>query len=325
MASSVKAFKHFEQPKKAGVYRRLTCLTGENKGTAYYLLGKRAVIGRSENVDITILDIKASREHAEIILVGNDFIVTDLGSQNGVIVNDLKITQHVLKKGDKIIIGKTVFKYSIIEVKEEVKEEDTSEEDDEDDEDEEDQPKNNFLTLALIVLALASILLMVMGDEKETVTKKRKAPINAEVDDVFAEQYKKRAKENKESKEKLSYYLKRGLREFREGNYFRAITEFESARQWSPNDPLTNFYLRRTKETLNEKIQAYLIKGKRDFKALNYNSAISSYCAVIRLLNENTSQESLKYLTTAKEGIRSIENEMNYEEGEIECISKVKR
>jgi pSer/pThr/pTyr-binding forkhead associated (FHA) protein len=332
MAKAVSIFKHFETPKKAGIYHRLVCLTGKNKGVAYFIMGARAVIGRSEDADIRILDLKSSREHAEIILVGDNYIVTDLGSQNGIVVNDLKITQHVLTNGDKIIIGKTVFKFSRIEVKESPKKsrerEESHEHEETDDEDfSEEQPKNKLLTKLLFGVITASVLMLLFSDTEKPEKTKNKSEVTtvASVDDVFAQQYKKKAKENRESKDKLSYYLKRGLREFREGNYFRAITEFESARQWSPNDPLTNFYLRRTKETLNEKIQTFLIKGKRDIKALNYNSAISSYCAVIRLLNDNTSKESLKYLLTAKEGIKNIELKMNYEEGEIMCISKAKR
>ena len=48
-------------------------------------------------------DIKSSREHAEIAQVGKDYNVTDLESQNSVVVNDLKIKQHTLNEGDKVI------------------------------------------------------------------------------------------------------------------------------------------------------------------------------------------------------------------------------
>lgn len=331
MSRGVSVFKHFEIPKKAGVYHRLICLTGNNKGIAYFINSSRVVLGRSETADIRILDLKSSREHAEIILVGENYIVTDLGSQNGIVVNDLKITQHVLKNGDKIIVGKTVFKFSRLEVKEDDQQVKNNKEelsDVSENEPEEEQPKNKRLILILSIVLLGAFIILGFEDTEPVLQKKQveqTSPGTSDVDGVFAEQYKKKSKQNRENSEKLSYYLKRGLREFREGNYFRAITEFQSAKQWSPSDPLTNFYLRRTKEALNEKIQTFLIKAKRDVKALNYNSAISSYCAVVRLLHENTSSESLKYLLTAKDGIKYIENKMNYEEGEIECISKVKR
>ena len=93
-------------------------LTGLTKGTSFYLEGKRAVIGRSDNVGISILDPKASRQHAEIVKYEDSHIITDLKSQNGVVVNDLKIAQHKLTSGDRVVIGSTVFKYDILNVSE---------------------------------------------------------------------------------------------------------------------------------------------------------------------------------------------------------------
>ena len=110
MPKNVLVLKHFESPKEAGVYFRLVCLTGGNKGESYVLLGNRIVIGRSEKADIRLNDTKASREHAEVTKVGNDWVATDLGSQNGIVVNDKKITQKALTEGDKLIdIGLFVF------------------------------------------------------------------------------------------------------------------------------------------------------------------------------------------------------------------------
>src|SRR5262245_41374587 len=116
MAKNVLVLKHFESPKEAGVYYRLVCLTGGNKGESYVLMGTRIVIGRGEKTDIRLNDAKASREHAEITRVGNNWVVTDLGSQNGVMVNEKKITQHQLSETDKLIIGQTVFKFAKVEV-----------------------------------------------------------------------------------------------------------------------------------------------------------------------------------------------------------------
>ena len=48
----------------------------------------------------------------------------------------------------------------------------------------------------------------------------------------------------------MNIYFQKGLREFREGNYFRAMSEFEHALAWSPSDPQAQFYLRKTQEAL---------------------------------------------------------------------------
>ena len=116
MAKNVLVLKHFESPKEAGTYFRLVCLTGTSKGESYVLSGNRIIIGRGDNADIKLNDTKASREHAEITKVGNNWVATDLGSQNGIVVNDKKVTQSPLNEGDKIIVGQTVFKFAKVEV-----------------------------------------------------------------------------------------------------------------------------------------------------------------------------------------------------------------
>ena len=116
MAKNVLALKHFESPKEAGTYYRLVTLTGSTKGEAYVLMGNRIVIGRGEKVDIKINDAKASREHCEVTRIGDTWVATDLGSQNGVMVNDKKITQQALSEGDKLIVGQTVFKFAKVAI-----------------------------------------------------------------------------------------------------------------------------------------------------------------------------------------------------------------
>lgn len=331
MAAAVKIFKHFDMPKEIGVYHRLICLTGDDKGKAYFLMGKRIVMGRSENCDVTVLDLKSSREHVEIILVGKNYILTDLGSQNGVIVNDLKVKQHALSNGDKVIIGKTVYKFSRVEVKEskdnlikkQKERKKRLEAADDEDEDEDDEPKNNRLTLILGVVVLLGIVLMI-GDETTEKPIKRVKPLGVnvgEIDKSFGKAISSRIKESKKNKEKLQVYFKKGLREFREGNYFRAINEFENAKQWSPNDPLANFYLRKTREALDEEIESYFSKATRDIDSINYMNAATSYCAVIRLLADYKTD---RRFLTAKEGVKSLEQKMGLDEGEIECLDIAK-
>ena len=116
MAKNVLVLKHFESPKEVGIYYRLVCLTGTSKGESYVLNSNRIVIGRGDKADIKLNDTKASREHVEITKVGMNWVATDLGSQNGIVVNEKKVTQAQLNEGDKLIIGQTVFKFAKVEV-----------------------------------------------------------------------------------------------------------------------------------------------------------------------------------------------------------------
>ncbi|HEX9892146.1 MAG TPA: DUF3662 and FHA domain-containing protein [Actinomycetota bacterium] len=70
-----------------------------------------AVIGRMEGSDIEISDPGASRRHAEVRKQGPDFVLADLGSTNGTMVNGSEVGQHTLTDGDRITIGRTVLEF----------------------------------------------------------------------------------------------------------------------------------------------------------------------------------------------------------------------
>jgi hypothetical protein len=64
-----------------------------------------AVIGRSRDCDVVLSDSNVSRRHAEIRPAGDAWIITDLGSTNGVKVNGRQVTSAPLKPGDDIVVG----------------------------------------------------------------------------------------------------------------------------------------------------------------------------------------------------------------------------
>lgn len=63
------------------------------------------VIGRDANCDIAIDDPGASRRHARFSSTSNGFMIEDLGSKNGTLVNDAPCTTRLLQDGDRILIG----------------------------------------------------------------------------------------------------------------------------------------------------------------------------------------------------------------------------
>lgn len=77
----------------------------------FELTKARITIGRKPHNDIPIDNLAISGEHTAITQVNNEFIVEDMGSTNGTLVNDLPITKHTLHHGDEIEIGKYRIKY----------------------------------------------------------------------------------------------------------------------------------------------------------------------------------------------------------------------
>lgn len=83
----------------------------EGAGDQWMLDAPRSVIGRLGGSEIEIEDPGASRRHAEIRRDGEDYLVVDLGSTNGTLLNDAPVSEATLEDGDRITIGRTVLEF----------------------------------------------------------------------------------------------------------------------------------------------------------------------------------------------------------------------
>ena len=69
------------------------------------------VLGRSRSCDLRVGGGDASRRHAEISGDADGFVVRDLGSTNGTLVNGEPVGEHRLAPGDRIEIGATMITF----------------------------------------------------------------------------------------------------------------------------------------------------------------------------------------------------------------------
>ncbi len=97
-----------KQPQELGRFR---VLGGAEAGSVYVITSPRVSIGRGEENEIAILDLKLSRKHAEINQTPQGLLIRDLGSSNGVAINGQVLKQWVLKTGDKVGLGSTVLEF----------------------------------------------------------------------------------------------------------------------------------------------------------------------------------------------------------------------
>jgi hypothetical protein len=73
-----------------------------------------ATIGRSRQCDIVLDDPNISRQHAEIRPRGGSWVITDLGSTNGVILNGRRIDgPEVVRPGDQVELGTSVVRFEL--------------------------------------------------------------------------------------------------------------------------------------------------------------------------------------------------------------------
>src|SRR5215468_2032051 len=87
---------------------RLTHLSGSMQGTSSTSPKAVIRIGRGADCDVRFdarLDARVSTHHAEIRFEDGNYVVVDVGSTNGTLVNGKLVRTHKLRSGDKIAFG----------------------------------------------------------------------------------------------------------------------------------------------------------------------------------------------------------------------------
>lgn len=112
--------------KKANSVKRdlrptLVFLNGDLLAVPVPLEREKVVLGRAVAADVRLNDSKVSRRHATIQTITNtengtsEYIITDLESRNGTLLNGEKITQETLQNGDKINIGDYLLRFELLD------------------------------------------------------------------------------------------------------------------------------------------------------------------------------------------------------------------
>jgi tetratricopeptide (TPR) repeat protein len=90
---------------------RLIVVAGPDLGVEWAFKQAEIVIGRAPENDIDFADIAVSREHARISREGAGFVLEDLRSDNGTLLNGVRIDREPLSSGDEIIIGARTLRF----------------------------------------------------------------------------------------------------------------------------------------------------------------------------------------------------------------------
>lgn len=71
----------------------------------------RIRIGRQADNDLVLPDPGVSRHHAEVVLERRAYVLRDLGSKNGTLVNGSLTREHRLSDGDRFTVGRSVVEF----------------------------------------------------------------------------------------------------------------------------------------------------------------------------------------------------------------------
>ncbi|HLY16932.1 MAG TPA: sigma 54-interacting transcriptional regulator [Bryobacteraceae bacterium] len=94
---------------------RLLLINGPEQGASYPIAMDSFAIGRGRRNQLWLADASVSREHCLILRQGDDFVIHDLGSHHGTLVNDTRVTERVLVNGDCLRIGGSQLRFVIDE------------------------------------------------------------------------------------------------------------------------------------------------------------------------------------------------------------------
>jgi hypothetical protein len=98
----------------------LVIVSGPRAGREFALHDGVFTIGRSIGSDIILDDVTVSGQHARIRYQDGQFILYDLASSNGTLVNNQQILKHKLTDGDLVGIGSTRLVFKTLFVRDEV-------------------------------------------------------------------------------------------------------------------------------------------------------------------------------------------------------------
>lgn len=88
-------------------------LNSPYQGRQFVITGPTATIGRSPECEIRLDLISISRRHATIQETAEGFVIRDLGSRNGVKINDIDMPEGRLRSGDVVLVGEVQLRFDL--------------------------------------------------------------------------------------------------------------------------------------------------------------------------------------------------------------------
>lgn len=318
-------YREIDLPRQSGEVARIRVLKGKDVGANFVIKVSSFTIGRGEEVDLLIADPKASRSHARVDFTKEGWIVSDLGSANGIFFQGEYIRKFGLKSGEHFTVGETILEFIMsqedtrvltapIKSAQEVATQDiafaqqklrvknlsqgasaaksaTAQ-------------KKNPRTLILLALGAAAYLYL---DQEEAA--KQKVPVkkvqkkeDTEEEGRSLASYLPNSVPKEVQKTAEQYYAQ-GFREYLAGNYLRAKDSFQLALQVNPAHDRARHYLANAEKENNDEIKR-LINAGRKAKLVGRNSEAKGYfeTAMRHLFNDRSNPDYVE----CEEALKSL-------------------
>lgn len=271
---------------------RFKVVQGPDYGSIFVITASKVTMGRGDECDIVISDLKASRIHAQLSQDPQGWMVKDFGSANGLVHNGKEVREAKLALHDTLTFGETTLEFVTADAQTQFiiapprsmdqvqKDWQATTESKPTVTAQNGSNRTRFLIYGVVVLGLWLLL--------DSGSSPQKADINTRVKDEGGEEastkdlasYLTKLPKNKT----VETLFKDGMREYFDGNFHRARTQFETVLQIMPGHRLAVLYLENCNHEVDEEVKMNLEGGRADMLAGRLRESRSRYKRVMQIL-----------------------------------------
>ncbi|MBS1959867.1 MAG: FHA domain-containing protein [Bdellovibrionales bacterium] len=328
-SAKVTRFKATDVPRQQGEVGRIRVIKGPDKGTTYVLKDSSLVIGRGEDVDVMITDIKASRAHARLDYTSGGWVMSDLGSANGIFFQGEYIRKFGVASHDHFTVGETILEFlthtestrvlmaptrpaqavvqqdrALIAQRMKVQSMAKGPEITQKAGAKKEDPKKIMLYLALLA---GGYYFMFMDDNPPPKTQETKKESKVEKDQNRGLASYLPPGVGREAAKSAEQSYWEGFREYREGHYLRAKEHFELALQVNPAHDLARFYLKSADKEIDDEVKRMLMAAQKATVAGRLREAKGYYETAMRaMFNDRSNPDYIE----AEEALKKLTNEL---------------
>jgi pSer/pThr/pTyr-binding forkhead associated (FHA) protein len=312
-ALKVQRYSNTEMERQPGEVARLRVLKGADRGQVFIIRDSSVILGRGDEANIRVADLKTSRVHARLDFTHEGWMVTDLGSANGIFFQGEYVRQSKLASGEHFTLGETIFEFLTSDQEtrlltaplrsgEEVARQDMALVHQRERVQAYAQPvktasataatgkkKENKARTLLLFALVAGAYYYTMMDQPAQQQGQKKKKTKGEEEKKAAESEGESAAAELEIARTAEQYFQQGFREFRERNFMRAKAQFELSLQVNPNHWQARHYLLLSENGIKTEIQKMMLAAQKSKSAGRLRETKGYLEAAMRLMYNDQS------------------------------------
>jgi pSer/pThr/pTyr-binding forkhead associated (FHA) protein len=266
-------------------------------------------IGRNPDCELVVAnDPKCSRQHASVTWVGSGYEIVGLSDANPIFANGRQVDRHLLVNGDILLIGSTEFQFNLttqptnanVQLRRlavapgalgnprstptSARRRTSSK-------------KSSPMTFIYVIIGLV-VLYMVFGGSSAKKKKKMQLRGQEQIEEAIESAQKLQESALKSGRRMVDDSLMgrqaqenyvRGFRDFRKGQYERALDSFNTCLALSPSHVLCNRYKLLSQRKFNELVQLQIVLGRRRRDQNQFKACMASFRNVMVMVKDANS------------------------------------